>query len=218
MNSILPKVLQIIESKKSSLDFFRNPTGTNQTGKQALHKTQREDWEVCREALRMIQELKKVTKDDNLHLIIPLLLRVVCRGMSNHNDPKEEIGFKIEIVRTITSLVECPNFREYIATIVHNMITVTEVFAMKEAAELYSNVVKLFCAMAKRLNIDFAPFIPLVLEQFKKNKKNSEEFNQEVEKIVKLDLIDHFKNHLENLPRDEIKDTRDDSVVAGARG
>ena len=30
----------------------------------------------------MIRELKKVTKDDNLHLIIPLLMRVISRSDS----------------------------------------------------------------------------------------------------------------------------------------
>jgi len=110
----------------------------------------------------MIQELKRVTKDDNLHLIIPLLMRVISR--SNNNEQREEIDFKVEIVRTIKSLVECKSFREYIATIVHTMITVVEVYQSRETGELYRTIVILFCEIAGKLNIDFAPFIPLILE------------------------------------------------------
>ena len=103
-----------------------------------------------------------MTLDDNLHLIIPLLVRVISR--SNNNEQKEEIEFKIEIVKTISRLVYCKSFREYIATIVHTMINVIEVYQSKETGELQKNIVDLFCGIAKVLNIDFAPFIPLILE------------------------------------------------------
>ena len=56
----------------------------------------------------------------------------------------------------------------------------------------------LFCEIARKLNIDFAPFIPLILEQFKRNKRSSAEFNGEVEKITKIDLVDLFKTNLES--------------------
>lgn len=110
----------------------------------------------------MIQELKQVTKDDNLHLIIPLLVRVISR--SNANEQRDEVDFKIQIVRTIQSLVCCKSFREYIATIIHTMINVIEVYLIKETGELYRSIIELFCEIARRLKIDFAPFIPLVLE------------------------------------------------------
>ena len=42
-----------------------------------------DDFKISKEALQMIQELKKVTKDDNLHLIIPLLVRVISRSNNN---------------------------------------------------------------------------------------------------------------------------------------
>ena len=164
-------------------------------GKQAVHKSQLEDVKICKEALQMVQELKRVTQDDNLHLIIPLLMRVISR--SNNNEQKDEVDFKVEIVRTIQRLVECKSFREYIATIVHTMINVIEVYLTKEAGDLYRAIVRLFCVIAKRLKVDFAPFIPLVLEQFKRHKRPSAEFNQEVERMTKIDLIDLFKRNLE---------------------
>ena len=68
----------------------------------------------------MIQELKRVTKDDNLHLIIPLLVRVISR--SNYNDATNELEFQLKIIETIGSLIPCKSFREYMATIVHTMI------------------------------------------------------------------------------------------------
>ena len=95
-------------------------------------------------------------------MIIPLLVRVISR--SNNNESKEEIEFKIEIVKTINSLVFCKSFREYIATIVHTMINVIEVYQSKETFTLHSTIIDLFCRIAKVLNIDFAPFIPLILE------------------------------------------------------
>jgi hypothetical protein len=137
-----------------------------------------------------------VTKDDNLHLIIPLLVRVISR--SNNNEQKDEIDFKIEIIKTVGSLVHCKSFREYIATIVHTMINVIEVYQSKETGELYKTIIDLFVTIARYLNIDFAPFIPLILEQFKRNKRISVEFNSEIENITKIDLVDLFKKNLED--------------------
>lgn len=89
-------------------------------------------------SLRMIQQVKTITKDDNLHLIIPLLIRVISK--SNYTDQRTEIKFKIEIVKTITSLIHCKTFREYMATIVHSMLNVVEVYHtynVTEAGELH---------------------------------------------------------------------------------
>ena len=73
----------------------------------------------------MVCELKRVTKDDNLHLIIPLLVRVISRS---NFEQKDEIELKIDIVRSIKSLIKCNSFREYIATIVHSMINVVDYY------------------------------------------------------------------------------------------
>jgi FKBP12-rapamycin complex-associated protein len=220
MNFILPKVLQIIESKRYNSDFMRigmplSSSAPSSSGKQAVNKSQLEDFKICKEALQMIQELKRVTKDDNLHLIVPLLVRVISR--SNNNEQKDEVDFKIEIVRTIKSLVGCKSFREYIATIVHTMINVIEVYLVKETGELYRGIVELFCEISRRLKIDFAPFIPLVLEQFKRNKRPSSEFNLEVEKITKIDLIDLFKKNLETDQQEDTLFREDSGAIAGAR-
>lgn len=67
-----------------------------------------------------------MTKDDNLHLIVPLLVRVISR--QNFNDQEQELALKVKIMETISSLVACKGFREYIATIVHTMINVIEVY------------------------------------------------------------------------------------------
>lgn len=99
MNFILPKILQIIESKSNN-DLKR--MGMSQ-GKHVTSKSQLEDLKICKEALQIIQKLKRVTQDDNLHLIIPLLVRVISR--SNNNEQREEIEYKIEIVHTLHSLV-----------------------------------------------------------------------------------------------------------------
>ena len=107
--------------------------------------------------------MKQISKDDNLHLIIPLLIRVITR--QNYSDQREEIDFKIGIVRTMNSLILCKSYREYIATIVHSMINVVEVYQTynyPEAEHLYRSIIELFCNMARCLNIDFAPFIPLI--------------------------------------------------------
>lgn len=78
------------------------------------------------------------------------------------------------------------------------MINVIEVYQSKETGELQKNIVDLFCGIAKVLNIDFAPFIPLILEQFKRNKRVSEKFNSQIEDITKIDLVDLFKKNLGN--------------------
>lgn len=129
-------------------------------------------------------------------MIIPLLVRVISR--SNNNEQRDEIDFKIEIIKTVGSLVHCKSFREYIATIVHTMNNVIEVYQSKETGELHKTIIELFCKIAKFLNIDFAPFIPLILEQFKRNKRTSIEFNTQIEDITKIDLVDLFKINLEN--------------------
>lgn len=82
--------------------------------------------DIFKSSLQMIQQLKQISKDDNLHLIIPLLIRVITR--QNYSDQREEIDFKIGIVRTMNSLIFCKSYREYIATIVHSMINVVEVY------------------------------------------------------------------------------------------
>jgi hypothetical protein len=123
-------------------------------------------------------------------------MRVISR--SDSSEQRDEIDFKVEIVKTIKSVVECKSFREYIATIVHTMITVVEVYQSRETGELYRTIVHLFCEIARKLSIDFAPFIPLILEQFKRNRRYSAEFNGEVEKITKIDLVDLFKTNLES--------------------
>lgn len=75
----------------------------------------------------MINELNDLTKDDNLHLIIPLMVRVIAR--SNFNAPSVEITFKVEICNTFKKLIKCKGFREYIANIVHTLINVLEVYS-----------------------------------------------------------------------------------------
>ena len=97
----------------------------------------------------MIRQMKIITKDDNLHLIIPLLIRVIAR--SNYSDQKADVYFKVEIVETISSLVMCKTFREFTATIVHTMLNVIEVYhsyTMREAGELHKSIIDLFCRMA----------------------------------------------------------------------
>jgi hypothetical protein len=61
------------------------------------------------------------------------------------------------------------------------MINVAEVYQTKETAELYNQIIALFIQMAKFLKIDFSPFIPLILEQCKRNKRGSQDFNDVVE-------------------------------------
>lgn len=52
-------------------------------------------------SLQMIQQLKLISKDDNLHLIVPLLLRVISRTTYNETKLNAELNFKVEIVRTL---------------------------------------------------------------------------------------------------------------------
>jgi hypothetical protein len=53
MNFILPKVLQIIESKRYNSDFMRigMPLSGNTSSKQSIHKSQAEDFKICKQAL-----------------------------------------------------------------------------------------------------------------------------------------------------------------------
>jgi len=116
------------------------------------------------------------------------------------------MDLKIEIVKTINTLIKCNSFREYIATIVHSMINLIEVYqtyTMKEANPLNQAIINLFCRMAQELKIDFAPFIELIQESLNRHKKISEEFDIQVEGITKLNLIDLFKNNLKKLDSDE---------------
>ena len=53
--------------------------------------------------------------------------------------------------------------------------------------------------MAKYLKIDFSPFIPLIQQSFHKNKWKSTEFNEKIEQLTRINLVDLFK---ENLSRD----------------
>ena len=49
------------------------------------------------------------------------------------------------------------------------MINVIEVYIEKEQNnDLYKTIVSLFWDISKHLNIDFAPFIPLVMDQINK--------------------------------------------------
>ena len=87
----------------------------------------------------MIQQLMLISKDDNLHLIVPLLLRVISRTSYNETRLNAELNFKVEIVRTLHSLILCKSFREYTATIVHSMLNMIEVYhsyATREAIDL----------------------------------------------------------------------------------
>lgn len=114
--------------------------------------------------LQMICELNLVTKDDNLHLIVPLLVRVIQRQNSEQDI---ELELKVKVVQTLRSLVDCKGFREYIGTIVHTTLKFIEVqlAAMtgpKEADVLFGHAMQLLVYMAKNLKIDFAPFVPLI--------------------------------------------------------
>ena len=117
------------------------------------------------EVLKMINELNVLTKDDNLHLFIPRLVRVLAR--SNFNDHNQEINFKIRICETFGSLIKCKGYREYIANIVHTLINVLEVYSQYNDKtlnfdKLYNPVMELINKMARNLKIDFAPFIPMI--------------------------------------------------------
>jgi uncharacterized protein YpuA (DUF1002 family) len=87
------------------------------------------------------------------------------------------------------------------------MIGVVEVYQtynMKEAGNLNKAIIELFCNMAKELNIDFAPFIPLIQDSLNKHKKPSADFNNHVEHITKINLIDLFKENLKNIGNEEL--------------
>ena len=85
-----------------------------------------------------------------------------------------------------------------------NVVEVYQTYNMKEANNLNKTIIDLFCDMAKVLNIDFAPFIPLIQDSLDKHKKNSPEFNQHVENITKINLIDLFKENLKNMGNEEL--------------
>ena len=119
------------------------------------------------------------------------------------------MDLKIEIVKTIGDLIKCNSFREYIATIVHSMINLIEVYqtyTMREANLLNQAIISLFCRMAEELKIDFAPFVELIQESLNRHKKGSEEFDIQVENITKINLIDLFKNNLKKLDSDELNE------------
>ena len=129
MNFILPKVLNLIDSKSHASDaqVINNMSiGSGFKQMKQMGHSQNEDLQICKEALQMIKELKRVTQDDNLHLILPMLIRVFTS--SNYNEPKYETELKIDIVKTVNSLILCKSYREYIATIVHSMLNVLEVY------------------------------------------------------------------------------------------
>jgi hypothetical protein len=154
-----------LSSGKSS----RRTSQANQMNQSGSKQVQEHDLKICKEALQMIQELKRVTKDDNLHLIIPLLVRVVSR--SNYNDAGNEMEFYLKIIETIMSLIPCKSFREYMATIVHTMINLMQLYdthySSKDSDVLFRAVIDLFCAMSTSLKIDFAPFVKLIHETLK---------------------------------------------------
>jgi|TARA_B110000285_G_C15127915_1_gene621507 hypothetical protein len=78
------------------------------------------------------------------------------------------------------------------------MINVAEVYQTKETGALYDQIISLFVQMAKYLRIDFSPFIRLILEQCKRNKRGSAEFTEVVEYIININMVDLFKKNLEN--------------------
>jgi len=185
-----------------------NPSSMGQGGSKQI---QEHDLKICKEALQMIQELKRVTKDDNLHLIIPLLVRVISRA--NYNDPGDETDFQLKIIETIKSLIGCKSFREYMATIVHTMINVMQLynthFAPKDSDQLFHIVTDLFCAMSSSLKIDFAPFIELIQATLKQMKRQSAEFSRHIEDTTKINLVDLFKFNLEMSTRHADGDNED---------
>jgi hypothetical protein len=88
-----------------------------------------------------------------------------------------------------------------------NVVEVYQTYNIKEAEHLYKSIIDLFCIMARSLNIDFAPFIPMIHESFKKSKRPSNEFNILVEGITKINLVDLFKQNLENTSADYLDDS-----------
>lgn len=88
-------------------------------------------------------------------------------------------------METISSLVACKGFREYIATIVHTMINVIEVYlnhySQKDSDVLVSAVFGLLKHMGKHLKLDFAPFIPLIQRSMEKTKRPMNDFAEQVE-------------------------------------
>lgn len=109
MNQILPKVLQIIDSRHGQSDIMHRsnsqPSGSKQiqSGKNGEMKDGASSMQmnIYILSLQMIQQLKLISKDDNLHLIVPLLLRVISRTTYNETKLNAELNFKVEIVRTL---------------------------------------------------------------------------------------------------------------------
>ena len=80
----------------------------------------------------------------------------------------------------------------------------------KDLQEFYNAILRLVCNIAENLKIDFAPFIPMIHECLIIVKKISIEFNNQIEKISKYDLIDLF---IENLKKSQQSISKDNLSV-----
>ena len=61
------------------------------------------------------------------------------------------------------------------------------------------------CHMANKLKIDFAPFVPLITRFMDKQKRKYPQFEEIVERITKIDIVELFKQNMTNTSKQEQK-------------
>ena len=172
MYLLVPKLLNIIETNKLS-----------QTGN------------LTSQCLKTIAEVKPELLDDYLYLLIPSILGVCASGQT-------ALGLELKIcaLGIFYTLVNCENFKEHMAQILHSLLGVMET---TPALEYVRAIVTVFKEMAVNAGVDFAPYLPLIQKAMRRIKVADEEYDELVERILCQNQIEFF---IESLERVENRD------------
>lgn len=134
---------------------------------QIVEKAKKTNPALAIKAIDLLITIQSNMLDDYLYLIIPEMISICSKSQVK----LKERGFDL-----LKKVIRCKHFDEYIVQIVHSFIKILDESSDKNF------VVKFILEMAQMSGRNlFSPFILLVLDAFKRNKINEEEYESELQ-------------------------------------
>ena len=147
-----------------------------------VHEYRTRNKDQVNKALAALKEFGELL-DEYLHLALPAMLSLCCsRDIDNSN-----IEFKIGAVNVIKSMVKCPHFKDYLASVVHPLVKQIE---LATYGDYGVRILGALTQMLKTLNIEFAMYVPIVQHAVVKHRIANSDYSNAVSKFLSLNIVD----------------------------
>ena len=137
---------------------------------QIVEKSKKLKPELAAKAIELLITIQSKILDDYLYLIIPEMISICSKNDSRLMEMAAGLILKV---------IRCKHFEEYIVQIIHSFIKILD--EKKEKVFVVKFLLNIGSISGQNL---FRPFILLVLNAFKRNKINEEEYELELQSLA----------------------------------